>query len=177
MKSTAVATEPVKPIFDHLEKFEPLEEVALISPTSERRITKVKAKRLDAELITIEYQVAHEKAKDGWFSASFTSKEEAREEFYSSMDELLPLLVLSVGLDSIQWEEGQVIGVSFKHTEDQIGITITGKCEINGAYPCPTSPYAIAQDTFDYDLVMALQHEAIAYLDGARKASAQQSLF
>lgn len=176
MKSTAVATEPVKPIFDHLEEFEPLEEVALISPTSERRITKVKAKRLaDAELITIEYEVAHDKAKDGWFSSTFSSKEEAREEFYRRMDELLPLLINAIGLDSIQWEEGQIIGVSFKHAEDQIGITITGKCEINGAYPCPTSPYAIAEDT--YDLVIALQQEAIAYLDGARKASAQQSLF
>jgi hypothetical protein len=178
MKSTAVATKPVEPVFDHLEAFEPLEEIATASPSAERRITKVKAKRLeDAELITIEYEVAHDKAKDGWFSATFTSKEEAREEFYGSMDELLPLLINAIGLDSIQWEEGQIIGVSFKHTEENIGITITGKCEINGAYPCPTSPYAIAQDTFDYDLVMALQQEAIAYLDGARKASAQQSLF
>lgn len=178
MKSTAVTAERPQPLFDHHEAFEPLEEIVAVNPASERRITKVKAKRLeDAELITIEYQVAHEKAKDGWFSASFTSKEEARSEFYSSMDELLPLLINAIGLDSIQWEEGQVIGVSFKHTEDNIGITITGKCEINGDYPCPTSPYAIAQDTFDYDLVMALQQEAIAYLDGARKASAQQSLF
>lgn len=175
MKSTA---EPVESLFDRHEEFEPLEEIVALKLGSERRITKVKAKRLaDAELITIEYEVAHEKAKDGWFSSTFSSKEEAREEFYRRMDELLPLLINAIGLDSIQWEEGQIIGVSFKHAEDQIGITITGKCEINGAYPCPTSPYAIAQDTFDYDLVTALQQEAIAYLDGARKASAQQSLF
>lgn len=174
-KSTAVMTEPVKPTFDHLEAFEPLEEIVTTTPVVERRITKVKAKRTaDAELITIEYEVAHEKAKDGWFSATFASKEEPREEFYNSMDKLLPLLISAVGLDSDQWEEGQVIGVSFKHTEDNIGITITGKCEINGSYPCPTSPYAIAQDNFDYNLVTALQQEAIAYLDGARR---QLSLF
>ena len=45
----------------------------------ERRITKIKARRIDdAEEITIAYEVFHDKAKDGWFSASFTSKEEAR---------------------------------------------------------------------------------------------------
>ena len=65
----------------------------------ERRITKIKARRIDdAEEITIAYEVFHDKAKDGWFSASFTSKEEARNEFYGFMDELLPILILTVGL-------------------------------------------------------------------------------
>jgi hypothetical protein len=142
--------------------------------TPERRITKIKTRRIDdAEEITIAYEVEHEKAKDGWFSASFTSKEEARNEFYDFMDELLPILVQTVGLNS-QWEEsGQIIGVSLKHSESGIGITVTGKCEINGAYPCPTSPYVIVHEQ-THDLIMELQKEGIKYLDGARR---QQSLF
>ena len=65
-KSTAVMTEPVKPTFDHLEAFEPLEEIVTTTRSIERRIIKVKARRTaDAELITIEYEVAHEKAKAG----------------------------------------------------------------------------------------------------------------
>jgi hypothetical protein len=147
---------------------------ALTANLPERRITKIKAKRIDdAEEITIAYEVFHNKAKDGWFSASFTSKEEARNEFYGFMDELLPILVQTVGLNS-QWEEsGRIIGVSFKHSESGIGITVTGKCEINGAYPCPTSPYVIVHEQ-THDLIMELQKEGIKYLDGARR---QQSLF
>ena len=143
----------------------------------ERRITKIKARRIDdAEEITIAYEVFHDKAKDGWFSASFTSKEEARNEFYGFMDELLPILILTIGLDS-QWEEsGQIIGVSLKHSESGIGITVTGKCEINGAYPCPTSPYVIVHEQ-THNLIMELQQEAIKYLDGARRQQRQQSLF
>ena len=144
--------------------------------TPERRITKIKSRRIeDAEEITIDYEVAHEKAKNGWFSASFTSKEEALNEFYGYMDNLLPILILTVGLDS-QWEEsGQVIGVSVKHSENGIGITVTGKCEINGGYPCPTSPYVIVRDNTEQD-ILNLQKEAIKYLDGARFVK-QQSLF
>ena len=142
--------------------------------TPERRITKIKTRRIDdAEEITIAYEVSHDKAKHGWFSASFTSKEEARNEFYGFMDKLLPILVQTVGLNS-QWEEsGQIIGVSLKHSESGIGITVTGKCEINDAYPCPTSPYVIVHGQI-YDLIINLQKEAIKYLDGARR---QQSLF
>jgi hypothetical protein len=142
--------------------------------TPERRITKIKTRRIDdAEEITIAYEVEHKKAKNGWFSASFTCKEEARNEFFLLMDQLLPTLIQSVGLDS-QWEEsGQIIGVSLKHSENGIGITVTGKCKINDAYPCPTSPYVIVHEQI-YDLIINLQKEAIKYLDGARR---QQALF
>jgi hypothetical protein len=144
------------------------------APTPERRITKVKARRIDdAEEITINYEVAHDKAKDGWFSSTFTSKEEARNEFYEALDTLLPVLIQTVGLND-QWEEyGQVIGVSVKHSESGIGITVTGKCEIDGAYPCPTSPYVIVKEQTERE-VLKLQELALDYLDGARR---QQSLF
>jgi hypothetical protein len=137
----------------------------------ERKITKIKAKRGESEDILINYNVFDERAKDGFFTSSFPCKEEATYQFYDALDALLPTLMGYLGLDSIWAEKGKVIGVSIKSTDDGLGITITGKCEINGYYACPTTPYFIAPEEH---LINDLMRQAIAYLDGARK---QQSLF
>lgn len=143
----------------------------------ERQITKIKVKRSDSgEDILINYNVFDERAKDGFFTSSFPCKEEARNQFYTALDETLEMFMEALGLDSSDWEEGQIIGMSIKHTDDGYGVTITGKCEIEGRYACPTTPYMILDDEGgnEYRLIEKVLSEAIAYLDGARR---QTSLF
>ena len=143
----------------------------------ERQITKIKVKRSESgEDILINYNVFDERAKDGFFTSSFPCKEEARNQFYTALDEMLGMFMDALGLDAEAWEEGQIIGMSVKHTDEGYGVTITGKCEIEGRYACPTTPYMTIDDdsSDEYRLVEKAMREAIAYLDGARR---QTSLF
>lgn len=139
-----------------------------------RRVTKIKAKRGKTEEITITYEVNNSSAKGGYFTTTLTCNEEAVNEFYTLLDEALPILIQTIGLNEEIWLDAQVIGLSVKHDlEEGLGITITGKCEIDGGYPCPTSPYVIAKES-TADLIREIETEALKYVDGARR---QQSLF
>jgi len=142
--------------------------------TPKRRVTKIKAKRGKTEEITITYEVNNSSAKGGYFTTTLTCNEEAVNEFYTLLDKALPILIQTIGLNEEIWLDAQVIGLSIKHDlEEGLGITITGKCEIDGGYPCPTSPYFIAKES-TADLIREIETEALKYVDGARR---QKSLF
>lgn len=158
-------------------EFEQAKSEANRPQTPEREITKIKAKRSESsEDILINYSVFDERAKDGFFTSSFPCKEEARNEFYHALDATLVMFMEALGLDACVWEEeGVIIGISIKHIDDGYGITLTGKCEIEGRYACPTTPYMILEGGCpEYDLIKKVLGEAIAYLDGARR---QKSIF
>lgn len=147
---------------------------------TERKITKIKAKRGDTEAISIAYVVVSDRNEEENLNCSLTSKEEARTEFYDSLDSLRIMLVDAIGLDPKIWlEEGQIIGLSIKYQEESIGLTITGKCEIEGRYACPTTPYLILSDveSDQYRMIQEIMDECCKYLDGERKHFKQQSLF
>jgi hypothetical protein len=147
---------------------------------TERKITKIKTKRGDTETISIAYVVVSDRNEEENLNCSLTSKEEARTEFYDSLDRLRIMLVDAIGLNPKIWlEEGQIIGLSIKYQEEGIGITITGKCEIEGRYACPTTPYLIINDveSDDYQMIQEIMDECCKYLNGERKHFKQQSLF
>ncbi len=147
---------------------------------NERKITKIKAKRGDTENISIAYVVVSDRNEEENLNCSLTSKEEARTEFYNALDGLRIMLVDAIGLNPNIWlEEGQIIGLSIKYQEEGIGITITGKCEIEGRYACPTTPYLVINnvESDDYKLIELVVDECCKYLDGERKHFKQQSLF
>ena len=147
---------------------------------TERKITKIKTKRGDTEAISIAYVVVSDRNEEENLNCSLTSKEEARTEFYEGLDRLRIMLVDAIGLDPKIWlEEGQIIGLSIKYQEEGIGLTITGKCEIEGRYACPTTPYLIINDveSDDYQMIQEIIDECCKYLDGERKHFKQQSLF
>lgn len=146
----------------------------------ERKITKIKAKRGDVEAISIAYVLINENTEDGDISCSLTSKNEALTSFYAALDTLMGTLIESIGLNPDIWEdEGVIIGLSVKHEEDGFGITITGKCEIEGRYSCPTTPYIMINDSSsdEYGFIKNVMDEAIKYLDGERKTPKQLSMF
>ncbi|HLO84827.1 MAG TPA: hypothetical protein VK203_07420 [Nostocaceae cyanobacterium] len=135
-------------------------------------ITKVKAKREPCEIL-IEYILPHPKSQTGLQHISFPCKEEPRNEFYQALDALLPTAIEAIGLDPDQWEEGEIIGVSFKHCDDGIGLTITAKCQIKERFACPTTPY-ISPDGVPLfeglqELMLNVITQAIWYIDGARR--------
>jgi hypothetical protein len=147
---------------------------------NERKITKIKAKRGDTESISIAYMVVNENNQEENLNCSLTGKEEARIEFYDGLDGLRIMLVEAIGLNPNIWlEQGQIIGLSIKYQEESIGITITGKCEIEGRYACPTTPYLLIadQESVEFKLIKNVVNEAFKYLDGERKDWKQQSLF
>lgn len=151
-----------------------LEEYLKNQQNPKRRVAKIKMKRGDKhEEISITYEVEHSKAKNGWFSSTFTCNEEARNELYDLLDQTLSILVETVGLDEKKWKPGKVIGLSIKpESEEGPGITITGKCEVEIAdgksYACPTSPYIIAKEG-TADLIREIEKEALKYIDGQRR--------
>lgn len=144
-----------------------------------RRLVKIKTKRGSKEEISITYEVENEKAKNGWFSSTFTCNEEARNKLYDLLDETLPILIETVGLDEEKWKPGKVIGLSIKPESEDFGISITGKCEIEieagKCYACPTSPYIIAKGE-TAKLIREIEEESLKYVDGQRQIK-QTSLF
>lgn len=138
-----------------------------------RQITKIKTQRGKKPKISITYEIPPDGNRSESLTTTITSEEEATSEFYELLDELLPILIETIGLDETLWLDAQVIGLSVKREKQGTGINITGTREINSAYPCPTSPYVIAKEETQ-DLITEIQTEALKYVDGKRR---QQSLF
>lgn len=153
-----------------------MEQIFETKAAPERRVTKIKAKRGKIEEISISYEVANASAKNGYFTTTLICNEEAASDFYELLDETLPVLIKTIGLDEEKWLDAQVIGLSIKHDlEEGLGITITGKAEINNSYPCPTSPYVIAKES-TADLIEEIETEALKYVDGKRRFEQQNLL-
>jgi len=149
------------------------------SEKSSRLITKIKAKRADNEEILIGYDVFCDRAKDGFFSSIFKCKEEPASQFYDKLDAFLPYLMEFMGLNADIWKKGAICGVNFKYLgeddddDNQMIMTISGKCEIHSSYDCLTcTSFPITPKM--QNLVNDLTKEAIAYLDGARRQQALQ---
>jgi hypothetical protein len=146
-----------------------------------RRITKIKAKKNASGAkhpveILVDYQIPDSTAADGYLKAELISHDEPREELWLAMADFLPLYITVVGLDSDIWTDGELIAVSIKHldTEDDegndVGITLTGKCDVNGIVACPTSPFVRLQS----EAIAKLTSEALNYIDGIRSFKAIQ---
>lgn len=138
-----------------------------------RQITKIKTQRGKKTKVSITYEIPPDGNRSESLTTTITSEEEATSEFYELLDELLPILIETIGLDETLWLDAQVIGLSVKREEQGLGINITGTREINSAYPCPTSPYVIAKEETE-NLIKEIETEALKYVDGKRR---QQSLF
>lgn len=158
MKVTAFTDIPLK------------KETESLSDLKPRQITKIKTQRGKKTKISITYEIPPDGNRSESLTTTITSEEEATSEFYELLDELLPILIETIGLDETLWLDAQVIGLSVKREEQRTGINITGTREINGAHPCPTSPYVIVTE----DLIREIETEALKYVDGKRR---QQSLF
>jgi hypothetical protein len=138
----------------------------------ERRLAKVKVKRKDTiSEVEVNYEIFND--KDGWLLVTHKCKEEPKQELEELLDQFLPILISTVGLNE-QWEdEGVIIGVGVKYLDDQIGINVTGKCDIDGRAACPTSPFYILPDHMESKLLKPLEIAVFKYLEGDRR---QQSL-
>jgi hypothetical protein len=145
-------------------------ETESLSDLKPRQITKIKTQRGKKTKISITYEIPPDGNRSESLTTTITSEEEATSEFYELLDELLPILIETIGLDETTWTDAQVIGLSVKREKQGTGINITGTREINGAHPCPTSPYVIVTE----DLIREIETEALKYVDGNRR---QQSLF
>ena len=137
-----------------------------------RHVTKIKIQRGKKTKVFITYEIPPDDNRSESLTTTITSEEEAASEFYQLLDELLPILVETIGLNEAFWLDAQVIGLSVKRTEQGTGINITGTREINGGHPCPTSPYVIATEETE-DLIGQIETEALKYVDGKRR---QQNL-
>lgn len=138
-----------------------------------RQITRIKTQRGKKTRVSITYEIPPDDNRSESLTTTITSEEEAASEFYELLDELLPILIETIGLDETLWLDAQVIGLSVKREEQGLGINITGTREINSAHPCPTSPYVIAEEETE-NLIKEIEAEALKYVDGKRR---QQSLF
>ncbi len=145
-------------------------ETESLSDLKPRQITEIKTQRGKKTKISITYEIPPDGNRSESLTTTITSEEEATSEFYELLDELLPILIETIGLDETLWLDAQVIGLSVKREKQGTGINITGTREINGAHPCPTSPYVIVTE----DLIREIETEALKYVDGNRR---QQSLF
>lgn len=151
----------------------------------ERRITKIKAKQNPTGKkpveILIEYQIPESTAEGGYIKAEFICHEEPRDELWQEMSNFLPLYITLIGLDQDIWSGGEIIGLSIKYLDEEdeegndIGLTIVGKCDVDGHTACPPSPFA----RFRCEAIAKITHEALAYIDGERSTTkpVQQSLF
>ncbi len=148
-------------------------ETESLSDLKPRQITKIETQRGKKTKISITYEIPPDGNRSESLTTTITSEEEATSEFYELLDELLPILIETIGLDETLWLDAQVIGLSVKREKQGTGINITGTREINGAHPCPTSPYVIAEEETE-NLIKEIEAEALKYVDGKRR---QQSLF
>ncbi|HLP91540.1 MAG TPA: hypothetical protein VK184_23515 [Nostocaceae cyanobacterium] len=134
-------------------------------------ITKIKLKRQPWEVF-ISYTIPHPNSKTGLQDIDLSCKEEPRSQFPNKLDTLLPIVINAIGLDADAWEKGEVIGLSLKHCDDGIGVTITAKCQIGNLFACPTTPYISPDAMGNFEnldkQIMEVIQEAILYINGER---------
>ena len=136
-----------------------------------KQITKISISGLK---LTITYQEPNERAKDGFVTSKFDCIEEPSPDFNDALQRFLPALVYGVGLDKSLWGSGEIVGMSFKHTDAGIAISITGTCHVNEGQPTVSCPSYIPEENQEILDVENVLKEAMLYLGSGKRS--QQSI-
>lgn len=136
-------------------------------------INKIKVKDNDIEII---YDLPPQSSSNERKTVKFLCDEEPRVSFFNAMNALLDEAIEFCGLDPDTWSEGEVIGVTLKHSDDGIGINITVQSKINDLAVVVNTPHissAVVSDELE-ERINKLLAESEAYIQGQRS---QMSLF
>ncbi|MBD6620946.1 hypothetical protein FNW02_35775 [Komarekiella sp. 'clone 1'] len=136
-------------------------------------INKIKVKDNDIKII---YDLPAQSSSNERKTVKFFCNEQPRVSFFNAMNALLDDAIEFCGLDSDMWSEGEVTGVTLKHSDDGVGINITVQNKINDLAVVVNTPHiskAVVSDNLE-DRINKLIAESEAYIQGQR---AQMSLF
>ncbi|NDJ25950.1 hypothetical protein GS682_31085 [Nostoc sp. B(2019)] len=136
-------------------------------------INKIKVKDNDIEII---YDLPPQSSSNERKTVKFFCNEEPRVSFFNAMNGLLDEAIEFCGLDPDTWSEGEVTGVTLKHSDDGVGINITVQNKINDLAVIVNTPHiskALVSDELQRRIDKLLA-ESAAYIQGQRS---QMSLF
>jgi hypothetical protein len=136
-------------------------------------ITKIKVKDNDIEII---YDLPPQSSSNERKTVKFSCDEEPKPSFFNAMNGLLNDAIEFCGLDSDVWTEGEVTGVTLKHSDAGIGINITVQSKINDLAVVVNTPHiskAVVSDQLEVR-INKLIAESEAYIQGQRS---QMSFF
>ncbi|MBD6620019.1 hypothetical protein FNW02_30535 [Komarekiella sp. 'clone 1'] len=136
-------------------------------------INKIKVKDNDIEII---YDLPPQSSSNERKTVKFLCDEEPRVSFFNAMNALLDEAIEFCGLDPDTWSEGEVTGVTLKHSDDGVGINITVQSKINDLAVVVNTPHiskAVVSNQLE-ERINKLLAESEAYIQGQRS---QMSLF